>query len=182
MEFRLGRVLIPESEIAERISYLAAEINQAYGGRPVTLVGVLDGCLIFLGDLVRRLEMPIEVALVRVKTYGNSTQPEKRPVIAEDDVARVKGQHVLIIDDIYDSGGTLQALEEAVTRIGARSVRKCVLLAKKREHESAVDVDYTGFAVPDVFVVGYGLDYAGKYRNLPYVAVLEGYDSDTAIA
>lgn len=182
MEFRLGKVLLPEDEIAGRVSDLAREINGAYGGRPVTLLGVLDGCLIFLSDLVRRLNMPIEVALVRVKTYGSSLHPEKRPVIAEDDVARVKGQHVLIIDDIYDSGGTLRALEEAVKGIGARSVRKCVLLAKKREHESVVAVDYTGFTVPDVFVVGYGLDYAGKYRNLPYVAVLEGYDNDTAIA
>jgi len=182
MELRPGKILIRENEIAARIGVLAAEINRAYGGRPVTLVGVLDGCLIFLADLVRGLAMPIKIVLVRVKTYGNSTRPVKKPAISEDDVSMLARRHVLVIDDIYDSGGTLAALTETLTRLGAASLKKCILLRKERQHENPTDVDYIGFTVPDVFVVGYGLDYAGKWRNLPYIAELEGFDTDHAIA
>ena len=182
MELRAGKVLITEDRIAERVSALAREINRSYGGSPVTLVGVLDGCLIFLSDLVRRLDMPLEIALVRVKTYGNSTRPEKKPIIPEDDAARVRGQNVLVVDDIYDSGETLAALTRALEVAGARTLKTCIFLAKDHPHEQALNIDYVGFTVPDVFVVGYGLDYAGKYRNLPYVAELEGADTDTAFA
>jgi len=182
MELRAGKALLEAGRIAARVAELAAEINGAYGGRPLTLVGVLDGCLIFLADLVRRLDMPIEIALVRVKTYGDSTRPEKRPIIPQEDIAHLRGRHVLIVDDIYDSGGTLSALEEEMMALGAASVRKCVLLVKERDREREVTVDYAGFKIPDVFVVGYGLDHAGRYRNLPYIAELEARDTDRAFA
>ena len=182
MELRAGKVLLEAERIAARVAELAAEINGAHGGRPLTLVGVLDGCLIFLADLVRRLDMPIEIALVRVKTYGDSTRPEKRPIIPQEDIAHLRGRHVLIVDDIYDSGGTLFALEKAVRELGAASVRKCVLLAKERDREREAALDYVGFRIPDVFVVGYGLDHAGQYRNLPYIAELEARDTDRAFA
>ncbi len=181
MELRPGKVLIREEEIARRVAEVADEINRDSDGRPLTVVGVLDGCLLFLSDLMRRLSMPIEIVLLRVKTYGNATAPQKKPAISEDDIAVVRGRHVLAVDDIYDSGGTLSALTEALARLGAASVRTCVLLQKEREHAEAVDVDYVGFTVPDVFVVGYGLDYAGKWRNLAHIAELEGVDEGRKI-
>jgi len=182
MELKPGKILICEGEIARRVEELAAAVNGIYGGAPVMLVGVLDGCLIFLSDLIRRLEMPIEIALVRVKTYGASTRPQKKPAIAEEDLSRIPGRNVLIVDDISDSGATLAALLEAFRAAGARSVRACVLLEKDRSRERPVKADLVGFKIPDVFVVGYGLDYAGKYRNLPYVAALEGFDGGPVIA
>jgi hypoxanthine phosphoribosyltransferase len=182
VELRPGKILIQEIQIAERVGALADEINREYAGAPLTLVGVLDGCLIFLADLVRRLEMPIEIVLVRVKTYGDATRPQKEPVISADDIVQLKGRHVLIVDDIYDSGKTLAALSLAVETLGAKSVSRCVLLQKERPHEKLIELDHVGFTVPDVFVVGYGLDYAGKFRNLPYIAALEGYDTDFVTA
>lgn len=182
MEIEAGKVLIGAGEIAGRVEALSEEINLAYGTQPVTLVGVLDGCLMFFADLVRRLEMPLEMTLIKIKTYGGSTVPQKDAIVDCEDVAEVSGRHVLVVDDIYDSGRTLAALVEAIRRAGARSVRTCVFLKKESAREREVRVDFVGFTVPDLFVVGYGLDYAGKYRNLPHVAALEGRDEGPAVA
>jgi len=176
MEVRPGKVLLDERKIAARLDGLAEEINDTYGGMPVVIVGVLDGCLIFLADLVRRFEMPLELSLVRVRTYFEAAAPQKSPAIDSAQIGEVAGRHVLVVDDIYDTGATLAALKSAITAAGAGSVRLCALMEKKRKHEHEVHLDFCGFRVPDVFVVGYGLDYAGRWRNLPHVAVLEGYD------
>ncbi|MCD6405471.1 MAG: hypoxanthine phosphoribosyltransferase [Planctomycetes bacterium] len=182
MDIRPGRILLEEARIVQRVGELAKEISDTYRGGPVTIVGVLDGCLIFLADLVRRFEMPVEIVLVRVNTYGDSDKPRKRPIIAADDLKRVSGRDVLVVDDIYDSGATLSALREALRETGAEDVKLCVLLEKERTHDRAVDLDFVGFRIPDVFVVGYGLDYAGRYRNLPCIAEIEGDDDARVIA
>jgi len=176
MEVRPGKVLLDEKEIAARLDGLAEEIREFYGGMPIVIVGVLDGCLIFLADLVRRFEMPLELALVKVRTYIDEAAPQKPPDVPMGELGGVAGRHVLVVDDIYDTGATLAALKSEITAAGAGSVRLCALLEKKREHEQEVHLDFCGFRIPDVFVVGYGLDYAGRWRNLPHVAVLEGYD------
>jgi len=181
MELKPGKILISEREITDRVESLSREINAAYGSRPVTIVGVLDGCIVFLVDLVKRLTMPLEIVLVRVETYGNAMRPQKEPIIT-DSLARVAGRNVLIVDDIYDTGKTLAAVVQAAGAASARETRTCVLLEKKRPHDREVAIDFLGLTVPDEFVVGYGLDYAGKYRNLPYVAALEGFDKGPTIA
>lgn len=182
MELKPGRVLLDQREIAARVDALADEINGFYRGMPIVIVGVLDGCLIFLADLIRRFEMPLELALVKVKTYMDESAPQKPPIVPLADLGDLAGRHVLIVDDIYDTGATLGALKAEITAAGAESVRLCALLEKKREHEREVELDFCGFAIPDVFVVGYGLDYAGRWRNLPHVAVLEGYDETPPVA
>ncbi len=182
MELKPGRVLLSETDIVERVSRLAEEINTDYGGMPVTIVGVLDGCLIFLADLIRRFEMPLEVILLKVKTYDDGDRPQRPPEIPGKELSSVADRHVLVVDDIYDSGATLSMLVSELERTGASDAKVCVLLEKERAHEGAVEVDYRGFLIPDVFVVGYGLDFAGRYRNLPYVAVLEGRDEGPSVA
>ncbi len=182
MEMRPGRVVVRREEIAARVEALAREIGETYGTRPVTLVGVLDGCIVFLGDLLKRLRMPLEVVFVKVSTYGDGVSPGRAPTISEGDVTRAAGRHALVVDDIYDTGATLSAVVEAARAAGALSVRTCVFLEKERAHEQRIAVDFVGVKVADEFVVGYGLDYAGRYRDLPDVAVLEGFDEPRSIA
>ena len=182
MELRPGRTILEEAAIVRRVGELAREINQACDGAPVTIVGVLDGCLIFLADLMRRFEMPLDVVLVRIKTYLDSDVPQKTPVISPDDLCRVSGRRVLVVDDIYDTGATLAALKKSLYEAGVAEVKACALLEKKRSPVRTRELDFVGFLIPDVFVVGYGLDYAGLYRNLPYIAELEGYDEPPARA
>ena len=181
MEMRPGQVLVSEEEIRRRVEELAASINDMYGGRPLTLVGVLDGCVLFFGDLIRRLRMPVTIGFAKVGTYGDSTVAQRRPVIEECTLPPVGGRHVLVVDDIYDTGATLAAVVDAVRRAGALSVRTAVFVSKDRAHECEVAIDFIGVTVPDVFVIGYGLDYAGRYRNLPHIAALEGFDEPRTI-
>jgi hypoxanthine phosphoribosyltransferase len=182
VELKPGRVLLSEKDIVERVSRLAEEINADYGGMPVAIVGVLDGCLIFLADLIRRFEMPLEVVLLKVKTYDDADRPQRPPEIPRKELSGVADRHVLVVDDIYDSGATLSMLVGEIEKAGAADTKVCVLLEKERAHEGVVALDYRGFLIPDVFVVGYGLDFAGLYRNLPYVAVLEGRDEGPSVA
>jgi hypoxanthine phosphoribosyltransferase len=182
MEMRPGQVLVGEDEIRRRVEELGAAINDTYGGRPLTLVGVLDGCVLFFGDLIRRLRMPVTIGFAKVSTYGDSTSARRAPAVEDCVLPPVSGRHVLVVDDIYDTGATLAAIVEAVRRAGAISVRTAVFVEKERPHEHEVHIDFVGVRVPDVFVVGYGLDYAGRYRNLPYIAELEGFDEPRTLA
>lgn len=164
--------LISASAIRQRVAELGLRIAADYRDRPVTIVGVLTGCLIFLADLVRHLDLPLRIGFIQASSYrGQATLPgELRidPALLPD----LKGRHVLLLDDILDTGKTLVRLLEHLQCAGAASVRTVVLLRKRQRQVVDLEPDYFGFDIPDAFVVGYGLDYGDEYRNLPYLAVL----------
>lgn len=164
--------LIPAPVIQQRVAELGARIAADYRELPVTIVGVLTGCLIFLADLVRHLDLPLRIGLIQASSYrGQATQPgELRidPALLPD----LQGRHVLLLDDILDTGKTLARLVDHLHGAGAASVRTVVLLRKRERQVVDLEPDYFGFDIPDAFVVGYGLDYGDEYRNLPHIAVL----------
>lgn len=165
-------ILIPADQIQSRIDELAAEVQRVYAKQPVTIVGVLTGCLIFLADLIRRLEMPVRIALVQASSYrGQATSPGQLRV-QTDLLPDLTGRHILLLDDILDTGKTLAHLVEHLQSLGTASVRTAVLLRKRQRQQVALEPDFCGFEIPDRFVVGYGLDYNDEYRHLPYLAVL----------
>ncbi len=166
-------VLIPAERIRERVAELARQVADDYRERrPVTIVGVLTGSLMFLADLVRHLDMPLRIGLIQASSYrGSATAPgELRidPGLLPD----VRGHHVLLLDDILDTGQTLSHLVRHVGGLGCASLRVGVLLRKRGRQQVPLEPDYCGFDIPDAFVVGYGLDYNDEYRHLPYIAVL----------
>ena len=149
-------------------------VGQDYRDQPLTIVGVLTGSLIFLADLVRRLDLPLRIGLIQASSYrGAATRPGGLRV-GPDLVPDVRGRHVLLLDDILDTGHTLAALVGRVAELGAHSVRTAVLLRKLGRQRVPLEPDYCGFTIPDAFVVGYGLDYNDDYRHLPYIAVFDG--------
>jgi hypoxanthine phosphoribosyltransferase len=165
-------VLIPAERIKYRVDELAAQIGAAYAGQPLTIVGVLTGCLVFLSDLIRRLDVPLRIALVQASSYrGATTSPGELHVQAEL-LPDLRGRHILILDDILDTGQTLRHMVEHIRSLDAASVRVGVLLRKEGRQQVPVEPDYCGFEIPDAFVVGYGLDYNDEYRHLPYIGIL----------
>jgi hypoxanthine phosphoribosyltransferase len=172
-EADLSEILIDEDQIRQRIAELGAEITRDYAGRPPLLLGVLKGASTFLVDLAREIHLPIEIDFMAVSSYGASTQSSGVVRILKDLDQPIEGKHVLIVEDIVDSGLTLAyILNSLETRLPA-SVRICGLLVKDRPREPDLPVHFVGFHIPDRFVVGYGLDYAERYRNLRYVGVLK---------
>jgi hypoxanthine phosphoribosyltransferase len=172
-------ILIPAERIHERVVTLAGEIARDYQGRPVTVVGVLTGCLIFLSDLIRRLDLPLRIHLIQASSYrGEVTRPGELRLGLES-LPDLAGREVLLIDDILDTGRTLTRVVAEVKKRGPASVRVAVLL-HKLGREALFTADYVGFEIPDAFVVGYGLDYNDEYRHLPYIAVLSAADGAPA--
>jgi len=175
------QVLIPESRLKERVKELAEEISAEYQGKQLTIVAILSGSLIFLGDLVKSLGLDVKIEMIKAASYGNGMRPQGEVSLetpantgrpygrGEIDVA---GQEVLILDDIVDTGRTLEAVQKFLSNLGPKSLKTCALLSKPARREVAVKIDFLGFEIEDKFVVGYGLDYAGKYRNLPFIAAL----------
>jgi hypoxanthine phosphoribosyltransferase len=168
-------ILISAERIQERVGELARQIAADFHDRgPLTIVGVLTGSLMFLADLVRRLDLPLRIGLVQASSYrGSATTPGElhvQPELQPD----VSGRHVLLLDDILDTGRTLAHLTQHLHQLGAASVRVAVLLRKRGRQEVPLEPDYCGFEIPNAFVVGYGLDHNDEYRHLPYVAVLPG--------
>jgi hypoxanthine phosphoribosyltransferase len=165
-------ILIPADRIQQRVGELAGQITHDYQGQPVTIVGVLTGCLMFLADLVRHLDLPLRIGLIQASSYrGAATMPGELHIYPEL-VPDVRGRHVLLLDDILDTGQTLNYLVEHLRNLGALSLRVAVLLRKQGRQKIALEPDYCGFDIPNAFVVGYGLDYQDEYRHLPYIAVL----------
>ena len=164
-------ILLPAERIQQRVAELAGQVAADFRGRPVTIVGVLTGCLMFLADLVRHLDLPLRIGLIQASSYrGAATDPgELRldPQLLPD----VRGRHVLLLDDILDTGQTMSRLVQHFRGLGAASVAVVVLLRKCGRQKVALEPDYCGFDIPDAFVVGYGLDFNDQYRNLPYLAV-----------
>lgn len=167
------RVLITEADIQGRVADLAATISRDYEGRgEVVLVGVLKGAFIFLADLARRLTIPRRIEFIAVSSYDSgSVSGEVR--LEMDLRHQIEGQHVLLVEDIVDSGQTLKYLIDLLEARGPASVHACALVRKKRESNKDLPLNYLGFDIPDVWTVGYGLDYAEQHRTLPYIGVLE---------
>ncbi len=165
-------ILIPADRIQMRVGELARQIAKDYENRPITIVGVLTGSLIFLADLIRHLNLPLRIGLIQASSYrGAVTRPGELHIQPEL-VPDVKDRHILLLDDILDTGQTLGYLVNHLRTLGAASIRVAVLLRKRGRQKVAIEPDYCGFDIPDAFVVGYGLDYNDEYRHLPYVAVL----------
>ncbi len=166
------RILLNESELHGGVEKLAREIDAFYGNRPLTVIAIMTGSLVLFADLIRRLSMPQRVGVIRASSYRGGTTSGELKVDAEM-MIDVKGRDVLLVDDIFDTGKTLDHLSEMMRGFGAVSVRTAVLLHKQRAHVVAMRPDFVAFQIPDEFVVGYGLDYLDMYRNLPYLGVLE---------
>lgn len=165
------RILFTEEQIRERVRELAREIRAVFDPDGVYAVGVLTGAFVFLSDLIRQLDLPVEVGFVTATSYRDGTRPGALLTSAVGEL-RVAGRDVLLVEDILDTGRSLEAVQARLREAGARSLRTAVLLDKAERREVDVPVDFRGFEVPNEFLVGYGLDYAGRYRGLPYVGVL----------
>ena len=168
----MAEVLIDEERLARRIAELGAQITEEYRGKRLLLLGVLKGAVIFLVDLARQIQLSLEIDFMAISSYGASTQSSGIVRILKDLEDSVEGQHILVVEDIVDSGLTLDYLLRSLAARSPASIKVCGLLVKERPRELSIPVDYVGFTIPDRFVVGYGLDFAEKYRNLRYIGVL----------
>ena len=167
------RVLLTEEEVDERIQAIGEQISRDYAGKQVHLVCVLKGGSFFMCELAKRISIPVSLDFMAVSSYGATTKSSGVVKIVKDLDETVKGKDVLVVEDIVDSGRTLSYLLEMLKSREPASLRLCTLLDKPDRRVVPVHVDYTGFQIPDEFVVGYGLDYAQRYRNLPYIGVVE---------
>jgi hypoxanthine phosphoribosyltransferase len=168
----IGEILISEEDLQRRVCELAAEISHDYEGKDLLLIGVLKGAVFFLSDLMRHLEVECEVDFMAVASYGSATKSSGVVRILKDLDAVIEGRDVLIVEDIVDSGLTLQYLLRNLAGRDPRSLEVCALLIKPERREVELQTRYVGFEIPDQFVIGYGLDHGERYRNLPYVAAL----------
>ena len=165
-------ILFSEEQLKERVAQIAAQIDRDYAGKELMLVSVLRGSFIFMADLVRAITVPCKVDFMAVSSYGSGTVSSGQVQITKDLSEDITGRHLLVVEDILDSGNTLSYLLEVLRARKPASIRLCTLLDKPERRVKPVQLDYTGFTIPDAFVVGYGLDYDEHYRNLPYIGVL----------
>ena len=170
----IGEILVQADDLQRRVSELGAEITRDYDGKELILVCVLKGAVFFLSDLMRRIEVPCEVDFMAVASYGDSTDSSGVVRILKDLDAPIEGRHVLIVEDIVDSGLTLKYLLRNLAARKPASLEVCALLTKPERRKAHIDAKYIGFEIPNRFVIGYGLDHAERHRNLPYVAALDG--------
>ena len=170
------KVMISEDDVDARIKELGDQISKDYAGKQVHLVCILTGSVFFTCELAKRITVPVSMDFMSVSSYGDGTKSSGVVRIAKDLDETLEGKDVLVIEDIIDSGRTLSYLLEVLQKRNPASMRLCTLLDKPDRRTHEVHVDYVGFEIPDEFVVGYGLDYAQKYRNLPYIGVVEGVE------
>jgi hypoxanthine phosphoribosyltransferase len=166
------RILLSAEQIRDRVRELGARVRADYQGESVTIVGVLTGCLIFLADLVRHIDLPLRIALIQASSYRGATTSAGELRVNPEFLPDLQGRHVLLVDDILDTGHTISRLAAEIRALNPASLRVAVLLRKHGRQVVPFEPDYSGFDIPDHFVVGYGLDFNDEYRNLPYVAVL----------
>jgi len=166
------RILIPEDKVDERIAQLGEQISKDYAGKQVHLIGILKGSIFFICELAKRITVPVTMDFMSVSSYGAGTRSSGVVKLIKDLDEPIEGKDVLVVEDIIDSGHTLSYLLQNLTSRNPASLRLCTLLDKPERREVDVDVDYQGFRIPDEFVIGYGLDYDQRYRNLPYIGVL----------
>ena len=170
------RVMISEEEVDQRIEELGRQISEDYAGKEVHLICILKGSVFFMCELAKRITVPVSMDFMSVSSYGDGTSSSGIVKIAKDLDETLEGKNVIVIEDIIDSGRTLSYLLEVLSKRAPKSMKLCTLLDKPDRRVCQVTVDYLGFEIPDEFVVGYGLDYAQKYRNLPYIGVVEGVE------
>ena len=168
----LERVLFDEPAINRRLDEMAAQIANDYRDRELTVIAVLNGSLMFMSDLLRRIPLPLKLDCISAVGYHGKAQTSGEVIFKQLALPDVVDRDVLILDDILDSGHTLVAVRDRLATVEPRSVRMCVLLSKRKQRARRVDADYVGFEIEDEFVVGYGLDFMERYRNLPYIGVL----------
>lgn len=168
----IDKVLVDEATIRARLKELGAEINQTYEGRDLAVIAIINGAIIFVADLIRELNIPLQLDSVRISSYKDDTKPVQAPEVIDKIRLDLKGIDVLIIDDILDSGATLANVTKMFQEMEPASLRTCVLLDKKTTRSVDFEADFVGFRIPDEFVVGYGLDFAERYRQLPCIGVL----------
>lgn len=169
----IKKILIEEEELQAKVAELGTLITRDYKGKNLLIICVLKGAVIFTSDLIRKIDLPLDIDFMAISSYGANTKSSGVVRILKDLDMSIEGKDVLIVEDIIDSGLTLAYLVENLKSRGPESVEICTILDKKERRTIDLDIKYTGFVVPDEFVVGYGLDYAEKYRNLPYIAVLK---------
>jgi len=170
----IGDILVQADDLQHRVRQLGEEITRDYQGRDLVLIGVLKGAVFFLSDLMRQIEVPCEVDFMAVASYGSATDSSGVVRILKDLDTPIEGRDVLIVEDIVDSGLTLQYLMRALEARGPASLEVCALLTKPSRRKVELPARYIGFEIPDRFAIGYGLDHAERYRNLPFVAALSG--------
>jgi hypoxanthine phosphoribosyltransferase len=169
----LTEILVTEAQIKRRLRALGGEIDRVYHGEEITIVAIINGALLFAADLLRQITRPVRFDCVRVSSYRNATQSIAEPEIRSGINLDLERRHVLLIDDILDTGKTLAAVVKLIATLNPATVRTCVLLDKRGRREVPFEADFVGFRIPDRFVVGYGLDFAERYRNLPCIGVLK---------
>ncbi|MCI6720909.1 MAG: hypoxanthine phosphoribosyltransferase [Clostridiales bacterium] len=173
MKNDIQEVLFSEAQLDAKVSELGARISKDYEGKNPLIVSVLKGSYVFMADLTRKITIPCNIDFMAVSSYGNGTKTTGEVQIIKDIGSKIDGRDLVIVEDILDSGVTLSFLMKILKARGANSIRLCTLLSKPERRKVDVPIDYLGFEIPDEFVVGYGLDYAEKYRNLPYIGILK---------
>ena len=168
------KIVIPKGALKQKVKQLATAISEDYEGKNPVLVGILKGSFIFMADLVRQLKIPHEVDFIAVASYGSSMRASGVVRWLKDLGTNIEGRHVVIVEDIIDSGLTLNYIRNNLLTRNPKSLRIVTLLNKKKSRSSRIPLKYVGFSIPDRFVIGYGLDYGERYRNLPYIAELKG--------
>ncbi|HCO62601.1 MAG TPA: hypoxanthine phosphoribosyltransferase [Clostridiales bacterium] len=169
----IKEILYTQEQLAERVKEIGAQITRDYAGKEVALASVLRGSYIFMADLSRAIQLPVTVDFMAVSSYGAGTVSSGQVEIKKDLSDSIEGKHLIIVEDILDSGNTLFYLMDVLRARKPASIRICTLMDKPERRTKPISADYVGFEIPDAFVVGYGLDYNEKYRNLPYVGILE---------
>ena len=173
LEKDIQEVLFSEEQLDRRVREIAAQIEKDYEGKEIMLISVLRGSFVFMADLCRRIDLPCTLDFMSVSSYGKGTSSSGQVQITKDLSSDISDQHIIVIEDILDSGNTLSYLLKLLEQRNPASIRLCTLLDKPERRVKEVKVDYSGFTIPDAFVVGYGLDYAEQYRNLPYIGILK---------
>lgn len=175
-KMKIGKIMIKENELNARVSELAEMINKDYGDRELVVIGVLKGCFVFMADLVKKLKSDVRVYFMEISSYQSGTVSSGKITIKKDLDVDIEGKDVLIAEDIIDSGNTLSQLTEILKERKPNSLKVCTLLSKPARRQVEFEADYTGFEIEDKFIIGYGLDCAEQFRQLPYIAEVELYD------